>query len=74
MTRPLTLPEALYIVSQNAHGVAHNYWDVYLPAILLVNEAFPVAGYCDDEDDEPPEMAQRAWNKEQDYLREQLKG
>lgn len=72
--KPLTLPEALYIVSQNAHGVAHNYWDVYLPAILLVNEAFPVVGYADDEDDEPPEMAQRAWNKEQDLQRLELKG
>lgn len=42
----MTLPEALKIVSDNANGIAaHNYFDVYLPAILMVNAAFPVVGY-----------------------------
>lgn len=48
----MTLPEALYIVSQNAHGIPHNYWDVYLPAILMVNEAFPITGYRTVEEDD----------------------
>lgn len=70
----MTLPEAMKIVSDNAHGIAHNYWDVYLPAILLVNEAFPLSGYADSDDDEPALMATRAWNREQDLLRLELKG
>ena len=74
MTRPLTLPEAMKIVSDNAHGIAHNYFEVYLPAILLVNEAFPITGYADSDEDESALMATRAWNKEQDLLRLELKG
>lgn len=40
----LTLPEALYTVSQAAHGVKMNYFTEYLPAILLVNETWPHEG------------------------------
>lgn len=49
--RQLTLPEALKIVSDNAHGVKHNYWNEYLPAVLMVNEAFPVVGYVTVDDE-----------------------
>jgi len=70
----MTLPEAMKIVSDNAHGVAHNYFDVYLPAIIMVNDAFPITGYADSNEDEPALMATRAWNKEQDLLRLELKG
>ena len=48
----MSLPEALWIVCQNKHGVKMNYWDVYLPAILIVNEAFPVTGFYTIETDE----------------------
>lgn len=62
----LTLPEALYIVSQNAHGVAMNYWNVYLPAILMVNEAFPITGYntIDEDDSYFEDMDYLDWLKE----------
>lgn len=57
----MSLPEALWIVSQNKNGVAMNYWDTYLPAILIVNEAFPITGYnlVDSEEDD---------FRQQDYL------
>lgn len=47
----MSLPEALWIVSQNANGVKMSYWDTYLPAILIVNEAFPITGYKTIEED-----------------------
>jgi len=48
----MTLPEAMKIVSDNANKLAkHNYVDVYLPAILVVNEAFPVTGYVTIDDE-----------------------
>lgn len=46
----MTILEALKIVSDNAHGVKHDYWDEYLPAILLVNEAFPHPGNTVDDE------------------------
>lgn len=47
----MSIPEALYIVSQNEHGVAHNYFNEYLPAILLVNETWPHEGRMVDDGD-----------------------
>lgn len=50
----MTLQEALDIVNSNEQGVKHNYFDEYLPAILLVNETYPVVGYVtinSEEDD-----------------------
>ena len=49
--RQLTLPEALWIVSSNAQGAKHNYFDEYLPAILLVNETWPITDYNSVEGD-----------------------
>jgi hypothetical protein len=40
----MSILEALYIVSQNANGVKMNYFDEYLPAILMVNERWPHEG------------------------------
>lgn len=48
-----TLPEALYTVSQSAHGVKMNYFTEYLPAILLVNETWPHEGSTVEDDCEP---------------------
>lgn len=47
----MTLQQALDIVNTNEVGVAHNFWNVYLPAILLVNQAYPVKGYTTIEAD-----------------------
>ena len=45
----MSLPEALWIVCQNAQGVKHNYWNEYLPAILMVNEHKPHEGHTIEE-------------------------
>lgn len=47
----MSILEALYIVSQNANGIAMNYWDEYLPAVLLVNETWPITDYNSVEGD-----------------------
>lgn len=47
----MTLQQALDIVNDNENGVAHNFWKEYLPAVLIVNEAYPVKGYTTVEED-----------------------
>lgn len=46
----MSLPEALYTVSQAAHGVPMPT-ECWLRARLLVDEAFPVTGYVTVDDD-----------------------
>jgi len=61
----MTLPEAMKIVSDNANKLAkHNYWDVYLPAILVVNEAFPVTGYVTVDDANGSEDEAAWWRQD----------
>lgn len=52
----MSLPEALKIVSDNAHGIKHDYWITYLPAVLIVNEAYPMVDYVTVEEDDGHEF------------------
>jgi hypothetical protein len=63
----MSILEALYIVSQNAHGVAHSY-PVYNAAILLVNETWPHEGRTVDIDDEPCGESWSEWKLAQSMV------
>ncbi len=63
----MSILEALYIVSQNANGVKMNYFDEYLPAILMVNERWPHEGRT-VEDDGIIESEIIAWRDEQNTI------
>jgi len=63
----MSLPEALWIVCQNKHGVKMNYWDEYLPAILMVNEHWPHAGRT-VEDEGEIETTIVEWRQEQNAV------
>ena len=64
----MSIPEALYIVSQNAHGKPMNYFTEYLPAILLVNEVWPHEGRTVDLDDEPCGESWSEWKLAQSMV------
>lgn len=61
----MSLPEALYIVSQNAHGVKHNY-ALYNVAICMVNARYPHPGHTVDDDDESAAFESAEWARAQD--------
>lgn len=61
----MTIPEALWIVSQNQNGIAMNYWDEYLPAILLINKTWSITGYRTVEENDDSEQDYVTWKQEQ---------
>lgn len=69
----MSLPEALYIVSQNAHGVKHNY-ALYNAAILMVNARYPHPGNTVDIDDETGGESWTEWNLSQARVYEVKRG
>lgn len=61
----MSLQEALDIVNSNEQGVKHNFWDVYLPAILIVNEAYPMTGYRTINEEDEDEFS---FDEDAEYL------
>lgn len=61
----MTLDQACIIIWDNKHGIKHNYWDEYLPAVLLVNKIWPITGYKTVEEEDDSEQDYVTWKQEQ---------